>query len=279
MSVVIPAKDRSAFWAWVAWKDAMRRWAKGGQKGPAPARPHVVTVYIDSHKGGIPKLWWTRYAIHVGTPVKPPNPPVPVPPAHPLDPHVQNLIFGAQNPLAALGSPARFGVALTADPAYSEWATSATVAALRYGGHRVYAWGVQTQIPPSMIQALNRNLALDGCIYQSETEEELLTGLAAGGQLFVGNPNAWPARVPQWNELWEQGNVAMSFETYTNEGAPWPNQSSAAGAQVASICIGCYRGGNGDPQPSEYKQHTDPSQWHNVCVYHAAGVTEGWGAL
>lgn len=278
MSVVIPAKDRVVFWAWAAWKDAVRKWSKTKQ-GPAPVRPAIVTKYIASHPGGIPKLWWARYAVHVGTPVKPPTPPVPVPPPHPLDPHVQNIIFGAQNPLTALGAPARFGVALTADPAYAGWASPAAVAALRYAGHRVYAWGVQTQIPAASIYALRDNLGLDGAIFQCETREELLTGLAAGGQLFVGNPNAWPDQVGVWNELWNQGKVALSFETYTNEGAPWPETSSAAGAQIASICIGCYAGQAGDPQPSDYKAHTSAAQWATVSVYHAAGVHEGWGAL
>jgi hypothetical protein len=277
MSVIIPAKDRVVFWSWVAWRDALAKWYRTGQYGPKPLRPKIVTAWINAHPGGIPKLWWARYAIHIGTPVKPPAPPVPVPPS--LNGHVQNIIFGAQNPLAALGAPARFGVALTADPAYAAWATPATVAALRSAGHRVYAWGVQTQIPASWMVALKDNLGLDGVIYQSETEEELVTGLAAGGQLFVGNPNAWQGRIPQWNALAAAGKVAMTFEVYTNTGAPWPEGASSSGAIIASECIGCYVDVAGDPQPTAYKAHTPPGVWAGICVYHADGCHEGWGAL
>lgn len=283
MSIVIPAKDRTVFWAWVAWMDAKRNAATVGK--PLPPRPRIVTTYLKSHYK-IPALWWARYAIHVGTPVKPPNPPVPVPPPVPLAAHVQNIIFAAQSPLTALGAPSKYGIALTADPAYAEWATPSTVAALRQAGHRVYAWGNQSQIPAMAIYSLRDRLKLDGCIFQSETENELLSGFAAGAQLFVGNPNSWVGRISTWNRRAQAGEVAMSMEVYTNAtGSPWPSGASSQGAIIASECIGCYdasgehSGVGRDIQPSQYKQHTPPAIWAGICVYHAAGVWEGWGAL
>lgn len=275
MSIVIPAKDRTAFWAWAAWKDAT-------VKNPKAPRPPIVGAYLKSHYK-IPVLWWARYAVHVGTPIKPPNPPVTLPVS--LSGHVQNIIFAAQAPLTALGAPGKYGVAITADPAYAEWATPATVAALRQRGHRVYAWGNQAQIAAALIYKLCDDLKLDGSIFQSETEYELLSGLAAGGQLFVGNPNSWLARIPQWNELVTAGKTAMTFEVYWNATGVNPALASSQGAIVASECIGCYDASGehpdtgSDKQPSEYKAQMNPSVWTGVCVYHAAGVTEGWGSL
>jgi len=191
----------------------------------------------------------------------------------------QNVIFCAQHSETALQSPHKYSVALTADPAYSAWATQSIVDQFHAQGRLVFAWGVQTQIPPQSIVDLANRLGMDGSIGQSETQEEYETAVAFGFGIQVGNPNAWnQASREDANRRIANGTLAVIGECYTNLGGPWPKDYSAGGVNIASICLGVYDGSNEQPgsgwNPSvaAYKENCPESMWTTCGVYHAAGV-------
>lgn len=219
---------------------------------------------------------------HVAAPVPPPAP-QPVT----LASLAANMVFCAQGSEQALNAPKGWPVALTADPAYATWARPGIVAQLRAQGRRIYAWGVQTQIPASTITGLRDALGLDGAIFQAETSEEYATAMGARAQIVIGNPNAWTdLQRHDATDMIGRGTLAVIGECYTNLGGPWPTSYSAGGVPICSICIGVYDGtsevpGQGwYPTVSAYKQNCPQELWKTVGVYHAAGLRpEDWQAL
>jgi hypothetical protein len=199
----------------------------------------------------------------------------------------KNMIFCAQNSEAALPSPTKYKVALTADPAYAQWATQSIVDQFHAQGRLVFSWGVQTQIPPSAITDLRDRLGMDGAIMQGETQEEYETAMQAGAGIIVANPNAWnqPSR-DDANQRIAAGTLAVIGEDYANLGGPPPNEYGAGGVNICSVCIGVYDGSNEQPDtgwnPSVawYKDNCSPAMWADIGIYHAAGVNPAeWGLL
>jgi hypothetical protein len=197
----------------------------------------------------------------------------------------KNVIFCAQDPAAALSSPGKFKVALTADPAYASWVSQSLVDQFHAQGRLVFSWGVQTQIPPSAITDMRDRYGMDGAIGQGETEEEYVTAMEAGFGIIVANPNAWsqPSR-DDANARIAAGTLAVIGEDYANLGGPPPNEYGAGGVNICSVCIGVYDGSNEQPQtgwnPSVawYKENCSPGMWADIGVYHAAGVDPAeWG--
>jgi hypothetical protein len=199
----------------------------------------------------------------------------------------KNVIFCAQNSEAALSSPTKYKVALTADPAYAQWATQSIVDQFHAQGRLVFAWGVQTQIPPSAITDLRDRLGMDGAIMQGETQEEYETAMQAGAGIIIANPNAWnQASRDDANQRIAAGTLAVIGEDYANLGGPPPNEYGAGGVNICSVCIGVYDGSNEQPDtgwnPSVawYKENCSPSMWADIGVYHASGVNPAeWGLL
>jgi hypothetical protein len=198
----------------------------------------------------------------------------------------KRIVFCAQRSETALQSPQDMPVALTADPSYSSWATPEIVAALRAQGRRIYSWGVQTQIDPSVITGLRDRLGLDGAIFQSETAEEYRTAIDAGTAITVGNPNAWSdAQRADANRRIAAGTLAVIGECYTNLGGPWPSGYSAGGVNIAGICLGVYDGsretaGGWNPSLAAYRDNCSPGMFSDAGVYHAAGVNPAeWSLL
>lgn len=197
----------------------------------------------------------------------------------------KRMIFCAQRSEAALQAPHDMPVALTADPSYSAWATPEIVTAFRNQGRRVYAWGVQTQIPPSTITSLRDRLGLDGAIGQGETADEYTTAIQAGFGIIVANPNAWTdVQRADANARIARQELAVIGECYTNLGGPWPNQYSAGGVNISSICLGVYDGsretaGGWDPSVAAYKDNTPVGMFRDAGIYHAAGVDPAEWAL
>jgi hypothetical protein len=200
----------------------------------------------------------------------------------------KRVIFCAQNAEAALGAPHNMSVALTADPAYAQWATQSLVDQLRGQGRPyLFAWGVQTQLPGGGgdVTALRDRLGLDGAIGQGETQEEYETAVAFGFGIIVANPNAWTeASRADANQRIAAGTLAVIGEDYANLGGPPPNAYGAGGVNISSVCIGVYDGSNEQPatgwNPSVawYKENCSPGMWADIGVYHAAGVNPAeWG--
>jgi hypothetical protein len=202
------------------------------------------------------------------------------PPATSLAALAQKLVFCAQNPLSALGAPASYIPALTADPGYASFVSPSVVSQLRSRFAKVAAWGVQTQIGAQAIRDFQARYGLDYSIFQGETAEEYSTAIQAGAQVIVGNSNAWSEsqRADAANRV-NAGTLAFCFECYTNEGAPWPEASSSAGVPADSFCLGLYAA-KWEPSLQAYKDHTPSSVWPLVSIYHAAGVNPSeWGLL
>jgi hypothetical protein len=184
----------------------------------------------------------------------------------------QRLVFCAQNPLTVMGAPGSYVPCLTADPGYASFVTPSVLSQLRSKFPKIAAWGVQTQIGAQTIRDFAAKWGLDYCILQGETSEEYRTAIEAGAHVIVANPNSW-AEAQRQDAIARvnAGTLAVSFETYTNEGAPWPEGSSAGGVPCASYCLGVYAA-KWNPTLADYKQHTPEAAWPAVSIYHAAGV-------
>jgi hypothetical protein len=205
--------------------------------------------------------------------------PTPPPATSSLGQMSKNVVFCAQHADAALASPHKMKIAVTADPAYAQWATQGLVDQAHAQGRLVFAWGVQTQIPPQSIVELANRLGMDGSIGQAETQEEYETAVAFGFGIIVGNPNAWnQASRDDANRRISSGTLAVIGEDYANLGGPPPNEYSAGGVNISSVCIGVYDGSNEQPgsgwNPSVawYHDNCRPDMWTDIGVYHAAGV-------
>ena len=209
-----------------------------------------------------------------------------VPPPSGLAPWAQKIIFCAQDPLTALPAPKGHIIALTADPAYASWVSGSVVDQLRSKFDLLASWGVQTQIGAQRIRDFQHQFGLDYCIFQGETSEEYRTAIEAGAEVIVCNPNSWTndQRRDATGRV-NAGTLAITFETYTNLGNPWPGDSSSGGVPAASYCLGVYDGSkeqaNGwNPSLQAYKDNTPAEAWPLVSVYHAAGVNPNeWGLL
>jgi hypothetical protein len=170
-------------------------------------------------------------------------------------------------------------VAITADPAYAEWVAQDLVDQFHAQGRLVFAWGVQTQIPPTAITDLRDRYGMDGAIGQGETQEEYETAVEFGFGIMVGNPNAWNQTARNdANQRIAAGTLAVIGEDYANLGGPPPNAYDAGGVNISSVCIGVYDGSNEQPEtgwnPSVawYHDNCTPSMWADIGVYHADGV-------
>ena len=207
-----------------------------------------------------------------------------------LEHKATNVIFTAQDPLAARPSSVRYKIALTADS--GAWTASdsdrrAVVAEFRSQGRIVYAWGNQSQIPADQIRQLASDYQLDGCIYQAESADEYDTATEAGAMMIVGNPNALtPEQRVHAAKRIRDGLLAWICEVYTNVSHPWPDEYGTQGVPVASWCLGLYDGSGDNPNGgryvpvAEYRAHTPPADWPRVSVYYAEGVADGdWAQL
>lgn len=213
--------------------------------------------------------------------------PTPPPSDSSLIQRSKNVIFCAQDPASALASPHKYSVALTADPAYANWVSQSLVDQFHGQGREVFAWGVQTQIPPQSIVDMANRYGMDGSIGQGETQDEYTTAMQFGFGIIVANPNSWnDASRADANSRIAAGTLAVIGECYTNLGGPWPNQYGAGGVNISSVCIGVYDGSNEQPgsgwNPSvaSYKENCPAGMWTDIGVYHAAGVNPAeWGLL
>lgn len=206
------------------------------------------------------------------------------PPVSGLAGLIQNVVYCAQNPLAALGAPAHWKPVLTADPGYASFTTPSVVAQLRGKFGKVGAWFVQTQVSVEHAKAFVSQYGLDFLIYQGETSEEYRTAVEADAHLIVGNANSWTndQRYDATSRV-AHGQLAFAQEAYTNLGNPWPDQTSSGGVPAASLVLGVYDGSaevpNGwDPTLDDYRLHTPVAVWKSVSIYHASGVRD-WGNL
>lgn len=197
---------------------------------------------------------------------------VPNPQPKPNLPPARNVVFVAEQPLSALKAPSWCIPALTADPAYP--LTDDDVYQLRKRFPILAAWGVQTQIGAQRMRDFQAAHGLDYIIWQGETSAEYQTAIENGAGVIVGNSNAWTddQRLDAIKRI-SAGSLAFIFETYTNEGDPWPKDSSSGGVPPASFCLGLYAA-KSHPTLADYKANTPVASWPSVSVYHSFAVTD-----
>lgn len=166
------------------------------------------------------------------TPVQPPGS------GHPLAANARYILFGDTQVMdAALGAPAKYKVALSADPAFAAEATKENVAGLRAAGHRVCSWcDCESTLPPAAINLASR-LALDGWIGQAETFAQYSNATAVWlppAVAIVGNLTA----LDQWqvDEIRQFKSPPFVQEDFWNEGwARYPKEPA-----ISSYCAGQY---------------------------------------
>lgn len=244
--------------AWAAWR------AAGAPKGQRPSNaPRLIPLWA-----------WALYkATH------------PTLPKWSMPFYAQQVYLCAQDCLTAMQAPRGSIPALSLDPAYAGWNTPAAVAALRTKFYRVAGWYVPGEIDAAAARTWARQLGLDYVIVQAETaaQYDLAMEQTKGTTVvLVGNPNAWTdAQRADATARCDNNTMALIFETYTNEGWPWPDQSSSQGVPAASLCIGLYHGAAGYITAAEYKAHTSPGAWRTLSIYYTAGVAteDDWHVL
>lgn len=146
-------------------------------------------------------------------------------------------LITAQNPAEALHAPAYYGLAVTADRAYTGQAQA--IAAAKLQGRRTAVWCDCDATPASAAIDMARTLGCDLWIGQCETPGQFDHAVAAGGRLLVGNLSA--LRDDQL-ALVKAGKVVVINELYRNlqpdQQPDWRN----ANAGVAGNCVACYGG-------------------------------------
>lgn len=196
----------------------------------------------------------------------PPSPP----PRSVLTFQAQRVIFCANAPLACPAGLRGYTAALSADPAYAEWASRGTVTLLRDRGYRVVSWCDCDATPAAAAIALIAQLGLDGWIGQAETSEQLHNCIQAGCHTIVGNPNAWTADERRIiTAQIERGVQAIIGEMYR----PDPGYS-AQGVPIASFCYGIALDAGSYTPLAEYLAASPPGSIETCCVFHAAGLRD-----
>lgn len=195
--------------------------------------------------------------------VSPPPAPSPV-----RDPRSQYVLFAAQEPEKALAAPAKYAVALSADPAYRD-ASVAAIPKLRAAGHRVAGWcdcradGTPAVDGLSFVQAAG----LDYFIGQAESAAEFDDAYYHGARVIIGNRSS--LRGDQTAHL--STDVAFIQEDYWNEG--WARDMSP---DIAAYCAGIYPTAIWNPTIAQYKQ---AGRWRpGDGAYHVAAI-EDWSSL
>lgn len=213
------------------------------------------------------------------------NPPAPAPELPPLTELAQNVLFTAQDPLAALHAPSKWRVALTADPGpEGKWDAAVRDAApkLKATGHLVAVWGNQAQTGAARIWTLARDLGADFVIFQAETVGEYTSAIAAGAQIIVGNPNSWTqAQRDDATARCSRGELVVMFEVYANVDGNFPNVASSRGVPVVTEVLGIGGWDNRpDVQLDAYATRTPAGVWSTMSVYLAEAMSpESWSLL
>jgi len=205
---------------------------------------------------------------------------IPAPaPSSAYAPLAQNVIFTAWNPNAALRAPPKWRIAVSADPSFDA-AARAAASTIKAQGHLLAVWGNQSQIGAQRIRDFGAQVGADYLIFQAETSYEYDDAIAAGAHVIIGNPNSMTAaqRADATSRI-NAGQLAFIFETYTNEGDPWPAASSAGGVPVSSLCPGVGWGRTPYQLP-DYKPNTPAGAWPLISLYLAETMNDAsWSAI
>lgn len=206
--------------------------------------------------------------------VQPSAVPAPKPPAgHPQAAAARYVLFADNDVLNALNAPAKYAVALSADPEFAKQATAENVAKLRWLGRRVYSWcDCWATMPPDAI-GLMRTLDLDGWVGQAEDFNQYSNAMAkwpVAPVALVGNLtnlDAW-----QVEEIRTYKAPPFIQEDFWNEG--WARHPGEAA--IAAYCAGIYPTSLWNPQIQNYRS---AGRWGDGDgLFHVTSVTD-WSSL
>lgn len=252
---------------WWAQFDAWMGWIDGKKKAP---RPKVWRL--------VPRFAWTLRGeiLKARKPVGVPAPPTP-PPVPPLPPQVipySNLIFAAQNPLAAVVSKSKYRILYTADPGYDAWATAGSAEQAQAAGHEHGVWYVPTQVSKERADEVARRLGTDFIVGQAETLDEFRASVAHGRKAVVGNLSSCFFDDEVQARL-KDGSMVFVNEFYWNQAKY--RQPDNHSLPVASMCIATYDGhADGDPNAAwdpTAQDYKSAGYWWNTMSAYGPGMT------
>jgi hypothetical protein len=189
----------------------------------------------------------------------------------------RNIVFTAQDPLAALETPPHYKIAVSADPAYRIAVLSA-IPEFKKRGRTLFSWSDCRFTSAAEARSLAETYNLAGWIGQGETPAEFDHAIEAGAQLLVGNPNSWgdpgdESRRDLAKRRIAEGTFALICECYRSEsGHPWPDEYGTQGVDVASWCIGVYPSRYGYFTVPEYLERTPEAARPHIGMYYAEGA-------
>lgn len=197
-------------------------------------------------------------------------PPPPPPSGHPKAADAKYVLFADNDVLNALAAPAKYKVALSADPEFAAQATKANVDKLRAGGHRVFSWcDCESTLPPAAI-ALASRLALDGWIGQAENHNQYSNAIAQWAPPPValvgtfGELDGW-----QMDEIREYKSPPFIVEDFWNTG----DGRQPVEPAISAYCAGIW-GTSLMPDPT-IQGYRSAGRWRDGDgLFHVASVTD-----
>jgi hypothetical protein len=206
--------------------------------------------------------------------------PAPTPaPSSALELAARNVVFVADvddDVIAGyLSTPARWSLAVTADPAYRSDELVKLIHAAKGAGRVVRPWcdcrepdGDPAGTPFREAVAMARDYDLAEPFGECESVTEYDHAIAAGARLLIGNPNALDkVRRDAATARIAAGALAMIGEELHPDAG-----YSAAGVPIASVCIYVGPGAGAYYPVADYLAVLTPGQRATFCVYHARAM-------
>jgi len=261
---------------WWAQFDAWQGWKDGGSKGPRPKVWRVVPLFAWQLRRDILKA-----RVPINTHPAPKPPPTEPPPLPPRAARYVNLIFAAQNPLAALAAKPKYRVLFTADPGYDDWATVGAANALRDAGHDIGVWYVPTQVSRSRAQEVAARLNTDFVVGQSETLPEFQASWEQGCRSVIGNLSAVFDNPDAASKI-SSGEMIFVNEFYWNQDRS--RKSDNHGLPVPSLCVAFYDGHSDSSAAEAWAPHAGDYQqagywWPTMSAYGPGATADDYRAL
>lgn len=254
---------------WWAQFDAWQGWLDGRKRDPRPKVWRLVPLFA----------WQLRRELLKAR--KPTNTTVTPPPAPPEPPltidaaRFRNLVFAAQNPLAALAAPPKYTVLFTADPAYDGWASAGAADQLRQAGHKVGVWYVPTEVSKARAEEVLRRVGGTLLLGEGETRPQFWASVHDGLEALIGNLSDTVAD-PDAVKVVAVGKVAYVNEFYWNQSRG--RRPDNHQLPVVSLCIACYDGHLDSSASDAWAPHTGDYKaagywWDTMSVY-GPGMTQ-----
>ena len=225
---VLDEWDRFALWS--AWLDS-------GRKGPRPAGLWLGKVGQPVSPGWAVRTRRLILRYRGGLPTPPPPFPSPPPKPYPDVSLGRNWVCMAQEPEKALWYPARFGVAFTADHAYTR--PSLEQVAMHKGrGQRTAAWCDCHSTFPDEAKHLVQLLDLDFVIGEGESAAAFQVALDADLRMAWVNLSALTGAQ---KDAIRDGKIVTPNEHYLNQDASRAARENWEGLPVPGRLIACYQ--------------------------------------